>query len=86
MVGISGATSSACLGAVVNVSTVELLEIHTGEPCPRAGQVVLFGGGELDLASYDSNPNVAIDLGNDGSFDETFQTCLDPQLLVCPAG
>ena len=85
MVTITGGVSSDCLGAPINVTTVTSLAITNGKPCPVAGALQVAADVHTDLVSYSAG-GVQIDLGNDGSVDETFDTCLDPRLAVCPAG
>jgi hypothetical protein len=40
--------------------------------------------GDTDLVSYTASGGVTIDLGDDDSIDQTFPTCLNSELFVCP--
>ena len=80
MVQVSGQVTSACLGGAVSFLT--RTDLALGGACPQAGAVVV---NDTDLVSYTGTGGVEIDLGDNGSVDATFSTCLDPQLFACPA-
>jgi hypothetical protein len=82
LVAVSGAIDSACFGPRVTFATPTALNLIEGEPCPAAGRVTVTANNATDAIIYQS---VEIDRGNNGSVDETFQSCLDPRLYECPA-
>ncbi|HEX7408039.1 MAG TPA: hypothetical protein VF515_10380, partial [Candidatus Binatia bacterium] len=84
-VDISGTVDSPCFGGAVDISTVTSLSLNGGA-CPIAGdvEVTTDATGNTDLVSYTASGGVTIDLGDDNSIDQTFLTCLDSKLFVCP--
>jgi hypothetical protein len=82
-VDISGTVDSPCFGGAVDLSTFNSLSLNGGA-CPKAGAVEVTANGNTDLVSYTGSGGVTIDLGEDGTVDQTFPTCLDPALFVCP--
>jgi hypothetical protein len=80
---LTGGIESACFGTRVDLSTITPLRIVSGQPCPAAGKVELAYQGRRDQVEYASD-GVRIDVGSDGSVEETFSTCLDPRLFACP--
>jgi hypothetical protein len=87
LVDVNGTLSSACLGGTVQFLGLDTLSIAAGAPCPTAGgvQVEYEKGNIVDDAIAYGASNLTIDKGNNGSVDETFASCLDPALYVCPA-
>ncbi len=83
LVNLNGQVDAGCLAAAATFSTVTALSIPPAAPCPAAGTFTVSSGSETDLVSY-SGVGVAIDLGNDGSVDLTFPSCVDTGLLACP--
>jgi hypothetical protein len=84
-VDISGTVDSPCFGGSVDVSTFNSLSLNGGA-CPIAGdvEVTTNATGDTDLVSYTASGGVTIDLGDDDSIDQTFPTCLNSELFVCP--
>ena len=80
---ISGTVEASCFGGAVDVSTFTSLSLNGGV-CPIAGDVEVTANGNTDLVSYTGSGGVNIDLGDVGTVAETYLTCLDPALFVCP--
>lgn len=83
-VTVNGKINSTCLGTEVMFTTINDLIIPPSMPCPNAGLVVVSAMGTSNQVFYNTIGGVDIDLGSDGSIDETFATCLDAQLYACP--
>jgi len=78
-VDISGQMTADCFGGPVTLSTVESLQLLTGQFCPEAGQITVQDLGRI----FYSNQTVSVDTNNDGTPDQTFDPCTDPALLQC---
>jgi hypothetical protein len=83
LIGISGNLTSPCLGGRITLQTRTLIRIDRGAPCPAEGEVMVASGDNNDLVRY-LDPGVEVDLGDDGDVEQTFLSCLDPKLLLCP--
>jgi hypothetical protein len=83
---MNGIVNSACLGSDdVTYLTVTPLSIPAGSVCPTLGAIRVTAGGKTDLITYTSG-GVTIDVGDNHSTDESYDSCLDSQLFACPAG
>ncbi len=85
-VGIDGQVASACLGGAVSLHARSDLVIDAGAACPRAGEESVDHGPELsvtDLIRYSAS-GLELDYSDNDTIDATFNSCLDPQLFVCP--
>ncbi len=81
---VNGTADTDCAGATTIV-TVEPIVVVGGADCPTAGKVrVTFSDG-TSLVTYTATGGIEIDLGDDGSVDETFDSCDDTGLAACPA-
>ncbi len=87
MVNLSGGIMSECFGAPLTFATHTVLQIVARDPCPHAGDVTVSYSNHTDLLRYSdtAGANVQIDLNDNGSVEETFASCLDAPLYVCPA-
>lgn len=52
---------------------------------PDLGAIRVTAGGKTDRITYTSG-GVTIDVGDNDSNDESYDSCLDSQLFACPAG
>jgi hypothetical protein len=83
---VNGIVNSACLGGDdVTFQTVTPLSIPPGSVCPTLGAIRVTAGGKTDRITYTSG-GVTIDVGDNGSTDESYDSCLDSRLFACPAG
>ncbi|MFI5397127.1 MAG: proprotein convertase P-domain-containing protein [Candidatus Binatia bacterium] len=83
---VNGTANSACLGGDdVIFQTVTPLSIPPGNVCPTLGAIRVTAGGKTDRITYTSG-GVTIDVGDNGTIDESYDSCLDSQLFACPAG
>lgn len=81
---VNGTADTDCAGATTIV-TVDPIVVVGGADCPTAGKVrVTFADGTSSV-TYTSTGGIEIDLGDDGSVDETFGSCDDSGLASCPA-
>ena len=80
---LGGGMTSTCFGGTAMLTTPEpeLLEVHKGENCPRAGRISV-NTNVADLY-YRSDQMVHIDDGADGDIDRLFPNCYDPRLFEC---
>lgn len=81
VVQLSGSITSACLGGTAQLSTLNDIIIGPGV-CPQSGAVEVSSDAGTDSVTY-VDGSVQIDLGEDGSVDQSFDSCLDPRLLMC---
>jgi hypothetical protein len=83
---MNGVVNSACLGGDdVTFQTVASLSIPAGSVCPTLGAIRVTAGGKTDRITYTAG-GVTIDMGDNGSTDESYDSCLDSRLFACPAG
>jgi hypothetical protein len=85
IMNVSGRIESACFGTAIEFATVTSLTGGDADGCPRDGELTATYDETTDLIRFTSEGGVEIDLGNDGGVDETFNSCLNPQLFICPA-
>ncbi len=85
VVTLNGAVDSACFGNQVSFQTPTSLSFPPAAVCPTSGVVRVTAGAETDRVTYTS-AGVDIDLGDNGSVDESFASCVATELLACPAG
>jgi len=85
MLTVSGAVDSACFGTPVQFSTHTPITAGQGGGCPLGGEVDAAHDGTTDRIRFTSEGGVEIDQGNNGTVDDTFNSCLNPQLFKCPA-
>jgi len=83
-VAVDGAMSSPCFGATVTVASTRSLSITAEAECPSDGSIRVGTLGTEHSVGFAAG-QVAIDLGNNGSTDETYPTCRAPQLYQCPS-
>jgi CARDB protein len=87
-IDLMGQVSSTCLGTTVTIpSTPMPISLTPGMPCPTGGTILVSALGTTDKITYTPSGGVEIDLGNNGgSPDQSFSSCLNSNLYVCPAG
>lgn len=85
VVTLNGNVASSCFGTEVLFATVTPLSIPPSALCPTAGVVRATASGTGNRIIYSAS-GVGLDLGDDGSVDESFLDCLQAELLACPAG
>jgi hypothetical protein len=85
MIDVFGTVLSDCfgLGGAVDLSTTTTLSVPGGVVCPTAGAVQASSGDSVDLITYTSGGGVQVDLGNDGTVDNSYDKCTDPRLFQC---
>ena len=74
---ISGGVTSDCFGGMVTLSTAEGLSLLFGNFCPAEGQLVVVGLGEVFYLDG------AVTVAPTGGDPEMYNSCTDPELLVC---
>lgn len=84
---IAGSVQSDCLGTPVSFATQQTFARAAGALCPASGEVVLgyVDGASPAQARLRYGVGVEIDVDADGGIDDTFSSCVDPALYVCPA-
>lgn len=83
-VSLSGALTSGCFGGRVVFSTAAPLQFGADRGCPDAGRIALTADTGPGAVSYQTGA-VIIDSNGDGLGEESYPTCHDPALLVCPS-
>ena len=81
-VSIDGTTALSCTGEAT-FTTAEPLALASGETCPTAGRLTVALPDGTSGIHYTSAGGLEIDIGDDGSVDQSFATCDDPQLARC---
>lgn len=84
MLAVSGAIASECFGTTVVFSTHTPVTAGNAGGCPQGGVVDAAHEGIVDRIRYTPRGGVEIDTGNDGSVDDSFESCLHPALFLCP--
>jgi hypothetical protein len=85
MLTVSGTIDSECFGTPVQFATHTPLTAGNAGGCPLGGEVDVSHDGTTDRIRYTDTGGVEIDKGNNGSVDDSFDSCLKPQLFQCPA-
>ncbi len=85
MIEISGNLTSACFGGTVTFSTPTALALVSTAACPTGGTVNVSFGDATDAVIYTSPGGVNIDLGDNGTIDHMFQSCVELVAALCPA-
>jgi hypothetical protein len=82
-IDISGSLASECFGRTVRFNPEEPLRVPGAGECPLSGAVRIDADG-AHLIEFEAVGLVHINYGNDQTRDETFPTCADPRLFICP--
>lgn len=82
-VTLAGSLTSGCLGGTATFATLTPLQRGTDAECPSSGVVAVTGASHNDRLTY-AGGTVELDIGANGSTEETWPTCRAPQLYVCP--
>jgi len=82
---LNGRVESSCFGTTVLLQQGMPLAVPPGAACPIEGDVIVDAQNARDRAVFTAAGGVDIDLAADASADESFPSCLDPRLYVCPA-
>lgn len=81
---MEGGLNFGCVTGAITVDTIEPLTSTPGALCPTAGILALGTPEGPARVRYDATGRVDIDFDNDGTFDNTFPSCIDPMLFLCP--
>lgn len=79
---IDGTVETGCVGEVT-IETREPIVTRTGADCPTGGLIYVSTSEVQALVRYTGGGGLEIDLGADGSVDETFESCLDADSGDC---
>jgi hypothetical protein len=82
-VQLSGGMSSTCFGGAVTIATVEPLLSQYGTPCFTGGVLEVTSETETERVIYSAGGGVGIDANLDGTPEQTYASCLAPELLTC---
>jgi len=78
---LSGNAGSTCFGGGAQLTTINPLTVPDGELCPHSGQLAVTGtGGSMAMLTYEDG-QVTVEQGGSQSM---FQSCVAPELLMCP--
>jgi hypothetical protein len=80
---IDGTAEASCFSETVTIETPEQIVVPAGANCPTAGAIAAtFASGTHEI-SYPGGGAVDIDLGANGSVDDSYASCDDPSLASC---
>lgn len=82
IVEMDGNITSSCFGGLLTLDTLTPLAVAAGQLCPNAGEIEVTGNGQTATVAYDSG---MVAVTPDGGATEVFDSCLSPELLMCPA-
>lgn len=82
-VEVDGGVESDCFGTTVVFATSTPLVLPAAAKCPSAGVVDVTAFGKTDGITY-AGDGVTLDVGANGTSDESLDSCRAPQLYVCP--
>ncbi|MBI1814773.1 MAG: hypothetical protein HYR72_07335 [Deltaproteobacteria bacterium] len=83
-VQLNGGVTSNCLGEQVTLATLTPMLSRFGTLCFQGGVLRAMSSTAQERVVYLDGGGVGIDSNNDGSVDQTFDSCLVPELLLCP--
>lgn len=81
---LDGGITAACFGGTMTLQTLTPLTQAVGQACPNSGviRVTPAAGSAFDIR-YLAGGQVALDTNLDGTAEQTYPSCLSPQLLTC---
>jgi hypothetical protein len=82
IVEMDGNLTSSCFGGLLTLDTLTPLAVAAGQLCPNVGEIAVSSNGQMATVSYD---NGMVAVTPDGGATEVFDSCLSPELLMCPA-
>src|SRR6185295_4140041 len=80
----AGLNFDCIAGNIVLDNTTPLTAIP-GALCPTGGVIKITSPEGPGTITYASDGSVQVDNDNDGTTDDTFDSCIDPMLQLCPA-
>lgn len=82
VVEADGSVDTECTGAV-SFETLEPLVYPSGADCATAGAMRVTVDGESSRVVFTAGGGLDVDYGDDGSIDESYDSCDDPSLESC---
>ncbi len=83
-VQLNGGVTSNCLGEQVTLATLTPMISRFGSLCFQGGALRADSSTAHERVVYLDGGGVGIDSNADGTIDESFDSCLVPELLLCP--
>ena len=80
---LDGNLTSSCLGTTVAYATDSPILLVPSDVCPSGGELALTYLGNSERLVFGDGGSVGLDLNNDGSIDEAFDSCSATQLFLC---
>lgn len=80
---LDGGITAQCFGGMVTLATQAPLTQAVGMPCPSDGRIRVTSPAATAQILYLADGRVALDTTLDGVGDSTFDSCVDPALLLC---
>jgi len=80
---LSGDMSSSCFGGAVTIATVAPLLSQYGAPCFTGGTLRVTSESGDEQVLYFADGGVGLDANRDGEAEQTYPSCLAPELLLC---
>lgn len=82
---IDGALDVSCLGRVAFDTVTPVVIVGEGN-CPIGGVIdVMLADGTVGRIAFTSPGGITLDLGADGTVEQTFEGCSDPSFARCPS-
>jgi hypothetical protein len=81
---MDGGLNFGCANGAIVLDTVTPLASIPGSICPTGGLIQITTPEGPGAIEYQSDGSVQVDIDNDGTFDNTFPSCIDPMLQLCP--
>jgi len=81
---MDGGLNFGCIEGAIALDTIEPLSAIPGQICPTGGLIHITSPEGPGAIHYLSDGSVEVDVNNDGTFDNTFSSCIDPTLQLCP--
>jgi hypothetical protein len=84
LLDMDGGLNFDCVAGDIVLDTVTSLTSVAGQLCPAGGRINITSPEGPSVIQYLSDGSVQVDVTGDGTFDTTFDSCVDPMLALCP--
>lgn len=81
---LEGGLNFDCINGNIVLDTTTPLTSIPGSLCPTSGVIQITSPEGPGTITYASDGSVQVDNDNDGTTDDTFDSCIDPMLQLCP--
>ena len=81
---MNGGLDFDCIAGSIVLDTVLPLSSIPGALCPTGGKIQVTSPEGVSSIVYHDDGSIDVDVDNNGSADNTFSSCIDPMLVLCP--